>query len=42
MMSTEQGLNVRNNNALKKWESLRATAIRKPPVSVGLEQIAVA
>jgi len=39
MTSAEQGLNVRNNNALKKWEALRVTAIRKPPVSVGLEEV---
>jgi hypothetical protein len=42
MTSAEQGLNVRNNNAMKKWESLRATLTCKPSVSVGLEQIAVA
>jgi len=41
MTSAEQGLNVRNNNALKNW-ALRATVLRKPPVSVELEQIAVA
>ena len=33
MTSTEQGLNVRNNNALKKWESLWATAVNRPSVS---------
>jgi hypothetical protein len=41
MTRAEQGLNVRNNHALSKWESLRAT-MRKPPVSVGLDREAIA
>lgn len=35
------GENMRNNNALRKWELLRAS-VRKPPVSVGVEQEATA
>ena len=41
MNRAEQGLNMRNNNALRKWELSRAT-LRKPATSVGFEQIAVA
>jgi len=40
MTPAEQSLAQRNKRALKMWEALRATAIRKPPVSVGLEEVA--
>jgi hypothetical protein len=39
MDRAEQGLNMRNNHALLKWELSRAT---KPPVSIELEQTAIA
>ena len=41
MDRAEQGLNMRNNHALLKWQQLRAT-VRKPPTGVRLEQTAVA
>jgi len=37
MTRAEQGLNMRNNNALKKWEALQATN-RKPPASFGRQK----
>ena len=37
MNRAEQGLNMRNNHALLKWQQLRAT-IRKPPVTVELDR----
>ncbi len=42
MSPAEQGLAQRNKRALLKWQSMREASFRKPPTSVGLEQIAVA
>jgi hypothetical protein len=41
MTQAEQNLARKNNHALRKWELSRAS-IRKPPVSAGFEEIAVA
>jgi hypothetical protein len=43
MTRAEQGLNMRNNHAILKWELSRATPVRKPPASTDQEQhIAIA
>ncbi len=38
MDRAEQGRNMRNNQALTKWESLWAT-VRKTPAGIGLEAL---